>query len=327
MATTPSDKKVESTTPVETPTRGGEGTTVVGLRVPVVPAVAGGLGRLHPHLIVLSGESVGRTYRLEHDETAIGRGEDAAVRLRDEGVSRRHAKIVRVGDDVWLEDLKSVNGTRVNGEVVARRVLCDGDKIDLGGRTVLKFVHSDALEEGYHQAMYEAAVRDGLTRAFNKRHFLERLGSEVAYSHRHQSPLSLVMLDVDHFKKINDGNGHPAGDFVLAALVLLLMGNVRTEDLVARYGGEEFSVLCRATPLARASLLAERLRRSVESYAFVHLGKRIPVTISVGIGVCSEATNGAEQLIADADAALYAAKRGGRNRVVAHGEDLGDATR
>jgi two-component system cell cycle response regulator len=315
MASPPSDDEFASDVD-----ESGEPTTVVGLRVPVAPRAAAGLGALHPHVVVLAGESVGRTFRIEREETTIGRSEEAPIRLHDEGVSRRHARIVRVGSDVWLEDLESANGTRVNGEAIERRRLQDGDKINIGGRTVLRFAHSDALEEGFHQAMYEAAVRDGLTRTYNKRHFLERLAIEIAFANRHRAALSLLMIDVDHFKKVNDGHGHPGGDCVLTVLARLLMGTVRTEDLVARYGGEEFAVLCRGTALDQASRLGERLRRNVESHAFVYEGKGIPVTISIGASACGEQSCSAERLIADADAALYRAKGEGRNRVVTSGD-------
>jgi two-component system cell cycle response regulator len=318
MESTPSDKKLDPDTGGD-PMPADEPTTVVGLRAPVLPAAAAGLGTLHPHLVVLAGESVGRTFRIEREETTIGRSEDSPVRLHDEGVSRRHARILRIGNDVWLEDLESANGTRVNGDAIVRQRLYDGDKIDVGGRTVLRFAHSDALEEGFHQAMYEAAVRDGLTRVYNKRHFLERLTIEVAFAQRHRTELSLLMLDVDHFKKINDGYGHPGGDCVLTVLAKLLTGTVRTEDLVARYGGEEFGVLCRGTALDQAARLAERLRRTVESHAFVYEGQRIAVTISIGASACTDPSHGAERLLSDADAALYRAKRAGRNRVASSG--------
>jgi two-component system cell cycle response regulator len=298
----------------------GEVSTVVGLRA-IHESDTAGIGLHHPHLIVLAGENVGRTYRVEQEETVIGRAEDASIRLRDEGVSRRHARIVRVGDDVWLEDLSSANGTRVNGETVDRYPLRDSDKISIGKKTVLKFAHSDALEEGFHQAMYEAAVRDGLTRTFNKRHFLERLSTEVAYAERHGNALSLLMVDVDHFKKVNDHHGHPAGDYVLTALAQVLTAAIRTEDVLARFGGEEFSILCRGTALGQASILGQRLRVAVEAYAFEYRKERIPVTISIGVASCTIKGQGPQQLLLNADAALYDAKRSGRNRVVTHGQD------
>jgi two-component system cell cycle response regulator len=296
----------------------GEVSTVVGLRA--IPEIdKAGIGLHHPHLIVLAGDNVGRTYRVEQTETVIGRAEDASIRVRDDGVSRRHAHIIREGDDVWLEDLSSANGTRVNGETIDRYPLRDGDKIQVGKKTILKFAHSDALEEGFHQAMYEAAVRDGLTRTYNKRHFLERLATEVAFAERHKTSLSLLMVDVDHFKKVNDGYGHPAGDYVLTTLAQVLAAAVRTEDVLARYGGEEFSILCRGTAVSQATILAQRLRVSVEAHPFEYRKERIAVTISVGVASCSAASQGPQQLLLNADAALYEAKGGGRNRVVTHG--------
>ena len=289
--------------------------TAVGLRAPSQAAREESRARRHPQLIVLLGESVGKTFSLERP-AIIGRGDVAQVRLRDDGISRRHAMVVRVSGDLCLEDLQSANGTRVNGQPITRHVLRDGDKIQLGEKTILKFADADSVEEGFHQAMYEAAVRDALTGVYNRRHFVERLASGVAYSRRHRSPLSLLMIDIDHFKHINDGHGHPAGDHVLAALGQILMAAVRAEDIIARYGGEEFAILCRGTPPMSALQLAERLRRAVESNAFVYRDKRISVTLSVGIAMCADSPTAAQHLVAKADAALYEAKQTGRNRVV-----------
>jgi two-component system cell cycle response regulator len=289
--------------------------TVVGLRAPTQAARDDGAAPRHPQLIVLMGETVGKTFPLERP-SIIGRGEVAQVRLLDDGISRRHAMVVRVGGELCIEDLQSANGTRVNGEPITRHVLRDGDKIQLGERTILKFADADSVEEGFHQAMYDAAVRDALTRVYNRRHFVERLASEVAYSRRHRSPLSLLMLDVDHFKRINDSYGHPAGDYVLSTLGQLLLAVVRIEDLVARYGGEEFAILCRETPPMSALQLAERLRRAVESHAFTYREQKLSVTLSIGIAMSSDSPTAAQQLIAKADAALYEAKQTGRNRAV-----------
>ena len=150
-----------------------------------------------PYLIVISGETLGRMYRIDQVETVLGRGAEAGVRLTDDGISRKHAVLVRRGDQLWLEDLKSANGTRVNGESIQGRVVKDGDQIQVGDATILKLTYSDELEEAFQKNMYDAALRDGLTKAFNKHHFLERLPSEVAYARRHGTPLSLTMLDVD----------------------------------------------------------------------------------------------------------------------------------
>jgi diguanylate cyclase (GGDEF)-like protein len=270
------------------------------------------------YLIVLAGTNVGEMYRLEEGETFLGRGQNASVRLSDDGISRKHARIMQQGGEVVIEDLKSANGTMVNGiPVGSMQLLKDGDKIRLGSTTILKFTYNDHLDESFQQQMYEAALRDGLTKAFNKKYFLDRLETEIAYARRHQAHLSLLMFDVDHFKRVNDTYGHLAGDFVLQKLAKISMSTVRTEDVFARYGGEEFGVICRGVPLPSAGVLAERLRSTVEATIFDHEGQRLPITISIGVAGHPEAPiETAAQLIAAADAALYEAKRGGRNRVL-----------
>jgi two-component system, cell cycle response regulator len=270
-----------------------------------------------PYLIVLAGESQGRMYPISDGETVIGRGVDAGMRLQDEGVSRKHACVVRRGGELWLEDLKSANGTRVNGEVTGRRLLKDGDQIQVGDATILKFTYSDEVEEAFQRRLYDAALHDGLTKAFNKRHFMDRLPSEVAYARRHRTPLALTMLDIDHFKIINDTHGHPAGDAVLASMAQVIASRMLAEDVFARYGGEEFVILSRRPLAADAAPLAEALRAQVEAAAFEHEGKRIPVTISLGVAAFDPQAHATDvELVADADAALYEAKRGGRNRVI-----------
>jgi two-component system cell cycle response regulator len=268
------------------------------------------------HLIVLAGESLGQMFRVDRSEFVIGRGVDASIRLDDDGVSRHHARITQRGGELCIEDLRSANGTFLNAERIRSAVLRDGDKIQMGSTTILKFTYADELEENFQKKMHDAALFDGLTQACNKRHFLHRLETEVAYARRHAAPLSLLMLDVDHFKQINDRHGHLAGDYALATLAQIVRSTVRTEDLFARYGGEEFAVLCRGTPVDSALVLAERLRAKVETFAFEQHRERIPLTISVGVASWFDQPDSGTQLVADADAALYKAKDAGRNRVV-----------
>src|SRR5581483_6850222 len=155
-------------------------------------------------------------------------------------------RVLQIGGEVTIEDLKSANGTVVNGEPVgATAALKDGDKIRLGSTTILKFTYHDHLDESFQQQMYDAALRDALTKAFNKKYFLDRLETELAYAKRHAAHLSLLMIDIDHFKQVNDTYGHLAGDFVLSRIARIALGTVRTEDVFARYGGEEFGVICR----------------------------------------------------------------------------------
>ncbi len=269
------------------------------------------------YLIVLQGSNVGEMHRLEAGESVLGRGTAATIRLGDDGVSRRHARVVVENGAVRIEDLGSANGTLVNGQLVNVVALRDGDKIQLGSTTILKFTYHDKLEENFQRAMYDAALRDDLTKAFNKKYFLDRLEQEVSFARRHGSALSLLMFDVDHFKRVNDTFGHVAGDQVLARLAQVTQSTVRAEDVFGRYGGEEFAVICRGIGLGDAYTMAERLRALVAATQFVYEAGIIPVTISIGVAGYPEAPvqNGIE-LIAAADEALYGAKRGGRNRVV-----------
>ncbi len=268
------------------------------------------------HLIVLSGENIHEMHRIDNPEVVLGRGANASVHLRDDGISRRHARIVQEDNEVFVEDLQSANGTFVNGERITRRALRDGDRILLGSTTILKFT-SDELEENFQEKMYEAALRDGLTKAYNKRYFLERIENELAFARRHATTLSLVLFDVDHFKRINDTFGHIAGDHALTHLASLAQSTIRSEDVFARVGGEEFAVLCRGVTLSQAGILAERIRAHVERSPLTYEAVQIPLTVSLGVSAFPDSpAERPEQLVAAADEALYEAKRTGRNRVL-----------
>jgi diguanylate cyclase (GGDEF)-like protein len=270
-------------------------------------------------LLVIAGEHLGEMYPLKEPEIILGRGHDATIQLPDDdGVSRRHAKLICHGSEVQIEDLGSANGTIVNGTTLdSVRVLKDGDKIALGSTTVLKFTYSDDLEEDFQRQMLEAALRDGLTKLFNKKYFMERLDAELAFAGRHRTPLSLIMLDVDHFKRINDTFGHPTGDAVLVRLAGIMVETARKEDVLARYGGEEFVILCRGVNVTNAGVLAERLRERIAVARLDHDGQTIAVTVSLGVaGYPDVAAKTCEELLSATDDALYAAKSAGRNRVV-----------
>ncbi|MEA2698034.1 MAG: hypothetical protein QOI66_2305 [Myxococcales bacterium] len=280
------------------------------------PAAPEGGKRDRAYLVVLAGTSVGEMYKIETEQTIIGRGQKAQIRLMDDGISREHAQLVIQGDRVHLEDLGSTNGTYCNGLKVDRKELVDGDKILVGSTTILKFTYHDNLDEIFQKQMYESALRDGLTRAFNKKYFTDRLESEFTFSARHSAPLSLLLFDIDHFKKVNDTHGHQAGDYVLSELSNLMAGSLRVEDVFARYGGEEFGVICRGADSAQGQIVGERMRRAVEGMPFLYESKRIPVTISLGLATLPDPSiKDANQLISAADTALYKSKNGGRNRL------------
>jgi len=269
------------------------------------------------YLIVLAGASVGEMYKITSESTVIGRGQQADIQVIDEGISRRHAEIKHEGENILIRDLGSTNGTYCNGEKITEYQLSDGDKIQVGSTTILKFTFHDSLDESFQRQMYESALRDGLTKIFNKKYFQDRLESEFAYAVRHRTPLSLVMFDIDHFKRINDTHGHLAGDYALSTLSKVVSDTIRQEDVFARYGGEEFAVICRGIDLGGALAFGERIRRCVDAQAFVYNGVDIKVTVSVGVAAVPEVgMKEPQELIGAADDALYQAKRQGRNRVI-----------
>ncbi|MEZ4271196.1 MAG: GGDEF domain-containing protein [Myxococcota bacterium] len=265
--------------------------------------------------IVLTGRQSGQMYRVDSERMIVGRAADTAIHIEDHGVSRRHAEIIHDSGEVIVQDLGSTNGTFCNGEVIKRRVLQDGDKIQIGTTTILKFSYQDSQEEDFTRRQYESVTRDGLTQCFNKKYFMERLPSELTYAHRHNQPLALVMFDLDHFKEVNDTYGHLAGDYVLRMASAEIQRNLRSPDVLARYGGEEFAIIMRNTSADAAFIAAERVRRGIEAMELDFDSNKIKVTISVGIAVVLDGhPNTALDLIASADRYLYKAKEGGRNR-------------
>lgn len=191
---------------------------------------------------------------------------------------------------------------------VARRILAMQEELRRRSRQ-LELMHAE-LQRQYAR-LAEVAVSDGLTGLKNRRHFREALEASFSFACRKKLPLSVVMLDVDHFKHYNDTFGHPAGDAALADLGRLLRDSVREHDLVARYGGEEFVILLSATDGPAACALSERLRALVEARPW----PLRPITASFGVATSAPGTVSAMQLVDEADRALYLSKHRGRNCV------------
>ena len=268
------------------------------------------------YLIVLTGSAMGEMFKLDRKHTVIGRGQAAHIRMIDEGISREHCEIEAEGDSMILHDLGATNGTYCRGMRIDRHVLEDGDKILVGSNTVLKFTYHDSLDEVFQRQMYESALRDDLTKAFNKKYFTDRLESEFAFAMHAKVPLALVVFDLDHFKAVNDTYGHPVGDQVLAEVAGAVAATVRAEDVFARVGGEEFAVICQGADARQGQAVAERMRRAVAGHKFVVEGQPLALAISAGVASIPEANLAdAQALVAAADQALYEAKRAGRNRV------------
>jgi diguanylate cyclase (GGDEF)-like protein len=269
-------------------------------------------------LVVFYGQNLGKRYFVEHDEIIIGRSDSANIQVEQESVSRQHAKVVTQDDRPRVIDLNSTNGTFVNDQQIEDVELRDGDLLRVG-QTIFKYLSGSNIESKYHEEIYRLTTIDGLTQAFNKRYFLETLERELNRALRYGRQLSLLMLDIDHFKKINDTHGHLAGDYVLRELGGLIAHNLRREDIFSRYGGEEFAIILPEIDTQGAALVAEKLRKLIESHGFNFANETIPVTMSFGIRAAAgedEALTVA-RFIAEADAKLYEAKQKGRNRVCA----------
>ncbi|MFL5344678.1 MAG: diguanylate cyclase [Hyalangium sp.] len=266
-------------------------------------------------LVVIHGEDLGRKHDLKQGETIIGRSSKADICIDQEAVSRNHAEITISKKGVRIKDLGSTNGTFINDELVeGERDLRNGDLVKIG-RTIFKYIAGGNIEAAYHDEIYRLTTMDGLTQVHNRRYFDEQIDRELSRARRYERGLSLVMLDIDHFKQINDQHGHLAGDYVLKQLASTVRTKIRREDVFARYGGEEFAIILPEIELKGAKQFAEKVRQLVSKQLITFDKQHIPVTVSVGVAVLKPEHREAGDLVGAADAKLYEAKTGGRNRV------------
>jgi two-component system cell cycle response regulator len=271
-------------------------------------------------LVVVSGAEKGAVFPLQPGVATLGRSAQVSdIVISGRGLSREHARLeVSVEGGVQVHDLGSTNGVFINGEKIESGSLKPGDTLTLGPEISLRLDAPDQSIQSLLQEMHKGATVDALTGLINRRSFLERLEEEVAATHRHSLQACLALVDVDHFKAVNDTYGHAAGDAVLVEVAGRLAKHVRQEDVVARYGGEEFVVLLRHTDLAGAVVLLDRLRGFVSDEAIEvptsEGAQQIQITFSAGVTQIDQ-TSPSEQLLERADVALYQAKRMGRDRV------------
>ncbi len=267
-------------------------------------------------LIALGGEINGTIFDLVGSPIMVGARPDNTIPLEFEGISRYHFKLIPTGDSYIISDSGSRNGTYVNNEKIQSDVLLQkGDLIKLGTITLKYLPKGDPERLTYDKLNLEANT-DKHTGCFNKTYFNNKIHLEVNKCKITGNPLSLIVLDLDHFKKINDNFGHDAGDFVLKELANLLRKHgIREDDVFARYGGEEFVILLPKTNLKQSCEIAERLRRLVEAKDFIYDHKKLPVTASIGVSDYRNGVLTGTDLFKRADEAVYKSKQNGRNQV------------
>lgn len=249
-------------------------------------------------------------------ETTLGRDPACDMLIDDDYSSRHHATLEVHDSQCWIVDQGSLNGTFVNDVRVDRRQLQAGDHLRIGNY-VFKYLSADHPEAQYHEAVYEMMTSDGLTRVANRRYFEDSFQRELARCVRHGRPLGVLMLDVDHFKRVNDLYGHLIGDECLKELCERVRNSIRLDDLFARVGGEEFAVVLSETKADDCVLVAERIRERVAATPFcTERQLELPLTVSIGIAHSDGSKlSSIERFMQSADERLYAAKHGGRNRV------------
>jgi diguanylate cyclase (GGDEF)-like protein len=264
-----------------------------------------------------TGPNMGCRYPLGEKALTLGRGEDCDIRLQDHSVSRRHAKIEPSPEGFFVFDQQSTNGTFVNDKQLDTSwLLQDGDYLRIGN-CIYRYLAGGNIEAEYHEEIYRLTILDGLTQIHNQRYMTEFLEREVVRSQRHARPLSVLMIDLDRFKTINDTFGHLCGDFVLRELADIIRASVRKEDLFARYGGEEFVVVLVETNREEAVMVGERIRQSIADHQFRFDSTPVKLTISIGVAsMTGDMSVTTASLLRAADENLYQAKRTGRNRVV-----------
>jgi two-component system, cell cycle response regulator len=277
--------------------------------------------RCMPAIILYDGDEIDGLYSLTKDETVVGRTAGADIVIPGSRVSRRHAVIRRAApfiDDFELVDLGSTNGTFADGQRVGRVALRPGCKVGIGDR-ILKFEMVARTDVTAQAPVVQMLHLDELTGLLTRRSFFRALAAELVRTERFQHPLSILMMDLDHFRSINDAYGPVVGSRCLSEAGALIRDTVRVSDVSGRYGGEEFVSFLPEADTAAALMVAERVREAFAARTFEYGATTCQVLISVGIATYQADGANADALVRSADIALYRAKALGRNRCLVAG--------
>ena len=273
-------------------------------------------------LLIIAGNEVdlGKHFVLEKDEVSLGREAGNDIVIHDGKMSKVHCVITimrgsRGVERIDIRDPGTTNGTFVNGEPVVRATLMAGDKIQVGD-TILRLSYSDEIEKEYHAKLFDFAARDALTGLYNKRYILNDLENHSRIARRNGRVFSIILIDIDDFKRINDRFGHLAGDEYLKQIAQLFCRSLREQDIAGRVGGEEFLVILPETAVEGAFQLAGRMRKNVEEFGLSFQGAEIRTTVSAGVCQFESGIRDVQEFLGLADQALYEAKKAEKNKVV-----------
>lgn len=287
-----------------------------------------------PVLVALGGELLATPIPLERDQVVLGRALEADIRLNDAKSSRLHARICievdpKSGRKLFkIQDLSSTNGTLVNGQIVREAVLTPGDKILIGDH-LFRFELLDEIDREFQQQIRRLIGHDELTGLLTSKSFFTELRREASQAAEASQPFCVLMMDLDHFKVVNDTYGHLIGSRTLQDVGVIIKAALRSGDVAARFGGEEFAAFLLDADYAQALVAGERVRRAVEQHQFSaggqgigEAGQSFHLTISVGVAAFPDDASDPIRLVELADSALYRAKRSGRNLVCAYRPSL-----
>jgi len=301
------------------------------ITLPPVPR-GGGARERHPALVFLRGELIAAPIPLERGEVVLGRALEADVRVNDARASRLHARIRTERDAQTgaaryrVTDLGSTNGTLLNGEPISEAFLQDGDKLTIGEQ-LLRFELLDDIDREFQRHIHRLLAHDELTGLLTSKSFFSELRREAARAEHEERPFCVLMMDLDHFKSVNDRYGHLVGSQTLEEVGALITRALRAGDVAARFGGEEFAAFLLNADCAQGLVAAERVRSAVESHPFATArrggaaaegGETFQLTISVGVAAYPDDARDPIELVELADTALYRAKNAGRNCVTAY---------
>jgi diguanylate cyclase (GGDEF)-like protein len=294
-----------------------------------VPCAAKPLqGERRPALVFLRGEPLAVSIPLERDEVTLGRALEADVRVNDSLASRLHARIIAERDPLSgelkfkIKDLGSTNGTLVNGQLLTETMLREGDKIAIGDH-LFRFDMLDDIDREFQQQIQRLLAHDELTGLLTSKSFFSELRREAGRAEAESLPFCVLMMDLDHFKAVNDTYGHLVGSNTLTTIGAVIKKALRVGDVAARFGGEEFAAFLLDADYAQGLVAAERVRSAVEEHDFPIVRQDSAgvqthhITISVGVASFPDDAIDPIHLVELADAALYRAKRSGRNRICA----------